>query len=108
VAGVCAELAIQWRQNPRLSSGKPVPFDEYLAARLYSRLRELEQQEYPDLYDAHRVYQPDWEPLPLRADAAGAETGELARTPAPRPIPRTTNRSAPSRNPAGRSGSSRR
>jgi hypothetical protein len=69
IRGVCAELALEWQQDPRLN-GREVDFGEYLAACLCHRLRQIDQVEYPHSYDAHRNYRPEGEPLPLFSEEA--------------------------------------
>jgi hypothetical protein len=64
---VCFELAAEWQQSPRLD-GKDVPFREYLAARLRTRLLALDQEQHPNLYDSHGRYQPDGQTLPLEPE----------------------------------------
>jgi hypothetical protein len=60
----CFELGEEWRKKPRLGE-REVPFSEYLAARLCSKLRALDRQHHPHLYDPHGKYRPDGHTLPL-------------------------------------------
>jgi len=78
---VSAELAAGWRLRPFLN-GVAVGFGDYLAARLCTRLHQLDQEQYPELYDNHRRYQPDAVPGPL-PDEAGIETHSLITTDRP-------------------------
>jgi hypothetical protein len=69
---VCAELAAEWRRSPLLA-GRRVGFADFLAARLCTRLHELDQEQYPELYDGHRRYRPEREPLSLSEAGFGQQ-----------------------------------
>jgi hypothetical protein len=72
IPSACAEVALEWKRSPRLQ-GRQVGFAEYLAARLYAKLHELDQEQHPHLYDDHRKYRPERETLPLYEERAGEE-----------------------------------
>ncbi len=73
VYSACFELGEEWRNAPRLGE-REVPFSEYLAARLCSKLRALDRQQNPHLYDPHGKYQPDGHTLPLDYELLIAST----------------------------------
>jgi hypothetical protein len=47
----------EWKARPELD-GRTVDFSEFVAARLLFRVRELDRQAFPDLYDPHGRYVP--------------------------------------------------
>jgi hypothetical protein len=70
IHSVCFELGEEWRKSPILDE-REVPFSEYLAARLCTKLRALDRQQNPDLYDRHGKYRPDGHTLPLETEPDG-------------------------------------
>jgi hypothetical protein len=62
ILSVIWDLAVAWQAAPRLD-GRPVKFDEYLAARLCGNLHSLDRQQHPHLHRGG--YRPENEPLPL-------------------------------------------
>jgi hypothetical protein len=77
LASVCFELAADWKRSPTLS-GRRVGFADYFAARLCSCVRELDQEQCPELYDEHRRFCPEAAPAPLEEQPIQARVDRAA------------------------------
>jgi hypothetical protein len=76
------ELACSWASSPMID-GRVVDLEEFLWVRLPYRLRELDAEQEPDMYDAHRRYfssdrfeGPRTPPVSLDAKIARGDDGD--------------------------------
>lgn len=77
VPSALAELADEWGRDPRLA-GRKVPFGEYVAMRIGAKLKEIDAEQRPECYDAHRRYVPS---AVICAALAGDEPAPLSDQP---------------------------
>jgi len=64
VPGALAELWDSYKRDGGLLDARRVEFPEFYAAKLASKLKELDRRQRPELYDEHG-YHPDREPVSL-------------------------------------------